>query len=41
MQTEKKMKLNHKFIHNDTLITDAKPIVNVFNYFFIRTHPGK
>ena len=37
----KKKKLNHKFIHNDTLITDAKPIVNVFNYFFIRTHPGK
>ena len=33
------MKLNHKFAHNDKIITDWKQIVNLFNEFVINVGP--
>ena len=35
----KQMKLNHKFTHNDKIITDGNHIVNLFNDFFINIGP--
>ena len=35
----KQMKLNHKFTHNDKIITDGNQIVNLFNDFFINIGP--
>ena len=33
------MKLNHKFTHDDKIITDGNQIVNLFNDFFINIGP--